>query len=408
MGIVDEVQHLDPNARGGCATSRCPICDSAPVAVFFEMRGIPTSDGRLWPTREQARAAVRGDLRLAFCRNCGTIANQAFDPSKLSFGQGYNASLEHSPIYRQFIQDVAHDLVERYTLKRKAIVEIACGSGEFLRLLCRYGQNEGFGFDPSLPTPGVEHLGGSTITFIQDFYSDRYVHCHADLVCCRHLVSSVEVPKDLIGLARRALSDRAGGLIYIEVPDARSLLRDAVWNLTYEHCFYFADVSLTRLLATSGFDVRDVGLCFSGQYVAAVATPAVEGASTPPISQAAVDALAEDVAAFAQRHQATAANWRCRLEEIEHTGRRTVAWGAGGRAITLLNALRAEQQIPYVVDVNPSKQGTYLAGTGQPIVPPSFLIDYRPDVVIITNSTFEQEIRQQAMQMGLACEFLVA
>lgn len=393
---------------GGWGAGECPICGYTAVEVFFELRGIPASDGRLWPTKEQARGAMQGDIRLAFCRNCGTISNQAFDPTKVAYGEGYNASLEHSPIYRQFIQDLARDLIDRYSLKHKRIVEIACGSGEFLRLLCRFGQNEGFGFDPSLPSPGVEHFDGGAVTLIRAFYSDDHAQHRGDLVCCRHLLSSVSSPKSLIGLARRALGDRPDALLYVEMPDVRSVLRDAVWNLTYEHCSYFTDISLAWLFAGCGFEVQSSQRCFLDQYVNVVAVPARQPVTVPVHALAGVQALAEDVAAFAARYEAAATLWHARLDDIERTGRRAVAWGAGGRAITFLSALKVESQIKYAVDVNPSKQGTFLAGTGQLIVPPTFLLDYKPDLVIVTNSAFEEEIRQHLKELRLTCDILVA
>lgn len=39
--------------------------------------------------------------------------------------------------------------------------------------------------------------------------------------------------------------------------------------------------------------------------------------------------------------------------------------------------------IEFVVDKNPSKSHTYIAGMGQEIVPPQFLQSYWPDVVIV-------------------------
>lgn len=86
---------------------------------------------------------------------------------------------------------------------------------------------------------------------------------------------------------------------------------------------------------------------------------------------------------------------------------RAVAWGAGARAISFLNIYKIKEQIQYVVDINPKKQGKYLPGTGQQVIPPSYLQEYRPDVVIVTNPTFEIEIRKQVEDLGLTCNFLV-
>jgi len=58
------------------------------------------------------------------------------------------------------------------------------------------------------------------------------------------------------------------------------------------------------------------------------------------------------------------------------------------------------------VDINPRKQGMYVAGTGQKIVPPEFLRDYQPDVVIVMNPIYEGEIRQMVADWGLTPELM--
>jgi hypothetical protein len=60
-----------------------------------------------------------------------------------------------------------------------------------------------------------------------------------------------------------------------------------------------------------------------------------------------------------------------------------------------------------VVDINPERQGQYLPATGQVVVSPQHLAEYRPDTLIITNPTYTNEIERQVQQLGVACEFLV-
>ena len=98
--------------------------------------------------------------------------------------------------------------------------------------------------------------------------------------------------------------------------------------------------------------------------------------------------------------------WQRRLEQIQQAGQQCVIWGAGSKGVTFLNTLETQDQILYAVDINPRKQGMYLAGTGQRVVPPEFLRAYEPDVVIIVNPIYEDEIRQQALSLGLAPEFM--
>jgi hypothetical protein len=83
-----------------------------------------------------------------------------------------------------------------------------------------------------------------------------------------------------------------------------------------------------------------------------------------------------------------------------------VVWGAGGRGINFLNLIEASGFIRHIVDINPDRRGGYVPGSGQLVVAPEFLQDYRPDLVLLTNPTYENEVRQQVAALGVSCEFL--
>jgi hypothetical protein len=66
-----------------------------------------------------------------------------------------------------------------------------------------------------------------------------------------------------------------------------------------------------------------------------------------------------------------------------------------------LNMVPTRDSIRYVVDINPRKQGMYVAGSGQQIVPPAFLQHYQPDLIIMMNPIYTEEIRQQLARSGV-------
>ena len=93
--------------------------------------------------------------------------------------------------------------------------------------------------------------------------------------------------------------------------------------------------------------------------------------------------------------------WENQLSRIETRGQKAVVWGSGSKGVTFLNTLANARSIEFVVDINPHRQGTYMAGTGQLIVAPSFLQEYQPNVVIVMNSVYRDEIRRDLGQLGL-------
>ena len=74
--------------------------------------------------------------------------------------------------------------------------------------------------------------------------------------------------------------------------------------------------------------------------------------------------------------------------------------------MAFLTTLGLEEGILGAVDINPHKQGTFLAGTGLPIISPSELKDSSPDSVIVMNPIYDEEIRADLSRMHLEPEVL--
>jgi C-methyltransferase C-terminal domain len=84
-------------------------------------------------------------------------------------------------------------------------------------------------------------------------------------------------------------------------------------------------------------------------------------------------------------------------------------WGAGAKAVTFLNIVDpAGSSISHVVDINPRKVGRFIAGSGQEIVDPSAVSELRPDVLVLTNPIYREEIGASLHAFGLDPEILVA
>lgn len=384
----------------------CTLCGATEFLSFFEVKGMPAQDGVLWPTYEEAVKAPRGDISLSLCLHCGFIGNRLFQPDLLRF-VGYNVSLEHSPLYQKFIKTLASRLIERYDLREKVVLEVGCGNGFFLRTICAEGKNKGIGFDPSYA--GDDGLSGQEILFIKDYYSERHAQHRGDLVCCRQVIDHLGSPKAFLKMIRGLMGDRRDAVAYFEVPNPERRFQQLVpWNVGYEHGSWFFPEAFSALFELSGFDVREVAACHSGEYLGIEAVPTkaphLTGGSA---RRTAALRLAEDLKTRSQRCRETVSSWEERLRKMKRDNTRAIPWGAGERGIGFLSSLNIQDLMPFIVDINPDRIGKYLPGTGQKVVPPGFLTEYKPDVIIVTNPTYETEIKEHARKLGVSPDFLV-
>ena len=165
----------------------CPVCSSGDVNVFFEIYAEPVHCNVLCQTRQSALSTRRGDIRLGFCECCGHIYNVAFDPGVMGYTEEYENSLHFSPSFQDYARQLAAKLVEKHGLFGKDVIEIGCGKGDFLMLLSELGVRSGVGFDSSYVKERQEK-SDRKITFIQDFYSERYSEYAGDMILSRHVL----------------------------------------------------------------------------------------------------------------------------------------------------------------------------------------------------------------------------
>lgn len=356
---------------------------------------------QLCGTRSAALATSNGTIDLAFCHTCGHIFNREFDPLLLEYSAGYENSLHGSERFQEYADALADELVERYQLHGRNIVELGCGRGEFLSALCRRGGNRGFGFDPSYrdnePPP-------SGISISREIYSGKSGVPSADLICCRHTLEHVCTPREFLEGIRSG-AGRDGIPVFFEVPNSLYTVRDGgIWDLIYEHCSYFSPSSIARLFLDTGYQVLEVAEIFGGQFLTLHARTGAADRETgpPPFSE-----MEHMVSSFAEMYDHKIEEWRHRLDDLAREHRNAVVWGAGSKGTTFLNLLRP-RNIEYIVDVNPRKHGKFVAGTGQEIVAPEYLKQVRPDVVVCMNPNYAQEIAQKLQSLDLHAELLHA
>lgn len=384
----------------------CTSCGAAGLSIFYEVHDVPVHSVQLLRTRQAALAYPAGDIKLGFCSECGFISNAVFDRQLHDYSSEYESTQSCSPTFSAFHRRLAEHLIERYDLYGKEIIEIGCGQGEFLILLCELGGNRGVGFDPAYDSQRLATDARQQIEFVKDFYSEQYAHYHGDFVCCKMTLEHIPNTAEFVSTVRRSVGDRADTIVFFQVPDVTRILREqAFWDIYYEHCSYFSLGSLARLFQRCGFKVTNLWKDYGDQYLMLEARPG--GDQTPFLVQENdLEQTARDVEQFARICQQKQSAWKRTLREGAAGGCRTVLWGGGSKAVAFLTTLDVVDELQYVVDINPLKHGTFLAGTGQKVVAPGFLREYQPDTVVVMNPIYCDEIQRELDRMGLSADLV--
>lgn len=373
----------------------CPCCRRASLSTLYRQKDIPTTSNLLMPTRGDALRWPRANLTLKLCGDCGFIFNSDFDPSTQQHTARYEATQGHSPTFSAFARQLAERWTRQHQLTGKQLLEIGCLHGDFIAELCDVAQTTGIGIDPELAVERTPQRARGQVEYIADFYGPKYAHLPADFICCRHTLEHIATPLQFLRSIRAAIGNRTTAVGF-EVPDTRRVLEEgAFWDIYYEHCSYFTAESLNQLFVHAGFQVTQASLEYDGQYLIVDAVPAQQCDAAPhPIAPA--PALSSDAL------HTTLARWRA----FDVT-QRVAIWGSGSKAVGFLTTLGlSHESVPFVVDINPHKHGTFLPGTGQQIIAPADLAAFQPAVVVAMNPIYRDEIQQHLTHLGIGAELL--
>lgn len=381
-------------------TPLCPLCASLRTRVFLEQASTPVHQNRLFDSEVEARSAALGDLTLAACGSCGFVFNATFDPQNVAYDERYDNSQICSPFFESYVDDLVQDMVER-GVRGKRIVEIGCGKGYFLRKLIEADPgNTGVGFDTTF-TGAASDIGGR-LTFRREYFSHHAIAPPPDVIVCRHVIEHVPDPVAMLRSIGASLRGSSHTRLFFETPALEWILEnEVVWDFFYEHCSLFTADSLAQAFHAAGFTIRRAQRVFNGQYLWMEADPGVTTMAAPGGSP-----IGERCLAFSTSRRELISRWR---RQLEGAPSKPAVWGAGAKGVTFVNLVDPEQAlIDCVVDVNPRKQGRFLAGTGHRIVAPATLRERRVTQAILLNPNYAGESRRILAELGLQLELYLA
>ena len=379
--------------------TKCPSCGGEHIEEFFKIKNAPIFSLVTVKSKEEALNVPRKDIELGFCNDCGFIFNRLFDTTIDYFTGGYEDQQGFSKTFMEYLTGISNELIEKYDLKGKTTMEIGCGKGDFINLITELNEGKGIGIDPAYEEGRQTN---PNLSFYKEFYSEKHGELKASMISCRHTLEHIHDTFEFLSLIRKSLSNSPDTIVFIEVPQISRILDiQAFWDIYYEHCSYFSAGSLARLFRAAGYEILDLRLVYSDQYLLIEAKPTdVSSTKTFEIEESIEEQKAR-VDSFKIKIEEQLNDWRKKLATLKEKGSKVVVWGGGSKSVGFLTNFADIDAIEYVVDINPHMEGNYIPGIGKQYKQPSFLKDYQPDAVIIMNGVYQKEITQALHDMGV-------
>lgn len=218
------------------------------------------------------------------------------------------------------------------------------------------------------------------------------------------MLEDIANPESFLSSIRQMIGTRRSNLYFEVFRGFDAIVRGDVWSPHYEQCNYFSEDSLCHLLRTAGFSIQRSGTVDqNSQYLFAEALPAHGAVRVEPTKHHSNQAIEN----FATIASLKVASWSERLERWSRAGKRVFLWGSGGKATTLLSIVPEAACIKAVVDINPNRQGQFTPCSAKEVISIEELDRRNPDIVLISNPAYRQEIATELVSRGIACELHV-
>lgn len=378
----------------------CPLCGADCPHPVLERVDIPVMQNVVFRSRAEAQHSPRGMLSLSVCGSCGFAFNSRFDAERLQYDARYDNTVR-SAAFANYYAEIADYLHAEHALNGKFVVDVGCGQGTFLEVLCgKFPRCTGKGIDPSVDE---NKSTVSNLEFVRDVIQPNHLTRKPDLVLCRHVLEHIPDPVAFLGSLRETLP--TGVAFFLEVPDLDWMLEaGAFWDFCYEHCNYFTARSFATALDAAGFRVSRVTPSFGGQYIWA---EGLLGEPRPP-EEVCGDLLSR-ARAYSRTEKALMEAVRTRLQRAAEKGTCSVLWGMATKGVLFANLCDPERQlIDVCVDKNDAKQGSFIAGTGHRIESPAVLAEHAGQTldIYVMNPNYGREIEDECKAMGVNATFL--
>jgi len=347
-------------------------------------------------------------LRLLVCESCWLVQTEDHAGREALFSDDYAYFSSYSSSWLKHAQTYVTTMGGRFKLGAgSCVVEVAANDGYLLQ----YVQQAGvpcYGIEPTASTAAAARAKG--IEIVERFFGVALARelaaqgRQADLMAANNVLAHVPDINDFVGGFALLLKDQ--GVATFEFPHLLRMVQEYQFDTVYhEHYSYLSLSSVQRIFQANGLKVFDVEeLPTHGGSLRVFAQRADAGRR--PVSAAVAALLAREQAAgmnapgFYAGFQREAVRVKHELLEFllraRREGLKVAAYGAAAKGNTLLNFSGVRPDLlPYVVDLNPAKQGKYMPGSRIPIVDEAHLRQHRPDRVLILPWNLGPEITTQ-------------
>lgn len=355
--------------------SKCIVCGSdllfPPVYVCENM----PNEAQNLPTIDNLEEDKPVDLNLCQCSGCGLVQ---FDCDPVSYYKDSTRAGERCSSLINLRQQQFSNLITKFNLQGKKIIEIGAGKGGFLKTLQEMEQYniDEYGIENNLEF--VKYARESEgVNVVQGFLEEESQHIKGapfDAFVSFSYPARLIEPNAMLRCIYNNLTENGVGLV--QVPSLEHLLEQGgFFDIARDHIAYYSKKTLRFLLEKNGFEVVEEGKA-AELYIYAIVRK--RQAINLKNAWKDVDKLTNGIGEF--------------VHQLTINGNKIAVWCAGHFAFTVLSISGIGDKVSYIIDNAEFKQGCYAPASHVPIVGPEHFKDEPVDTIMILGPIYVDEI----------------
>ena len=387
----------------------CRFCKKKLKDIIINL-GLQPSANRLLTKEEVLRIKLGdleslGPLTVYLCNNCSLVQlGESEIPEKL-FTKNYLYYSSFSQEWLNHAKKFVEWSIKNFNLtKDSKVLEIGSNDGYLLQhyvlknITC-------LGVDPAGMVAKIAKK--KNVETVVDFFTKTSAeeiikkYGKQDLLIGNNVFAHIPNIRETIQSLKFCMSDNA--VISLEVPHLKNLVKEVLFDTIYdEHYFYFSLVALQKIFME--FDLKIFKVQETLFHGGSVRIFICDEYNENYLVDKSVEQMIKkekninldnifgyvDLKTKVEKIRHDAKNFLKKEKEIGH---KIVAYGAPAKGNVFLNFCDIKaNEIEFVVDETPVKQGLFLPGSYIPVFPPEKLKQFKPDVIVILPWNFREEI----------------
>lgn len=375
--------------------TKCRACGSPDLKLVFSLENQPLAND--FKTLGEDHCGL-APLEILFCRRCTLAQLSVVVNPHLLYSRNYPYVTSKSDLMQAHFASLREWIGQE--TNPKSVLEIGSNDGLFLKFLKESGSEFVVGIDPADNL--VAAALGARIPTIRGLFSGETAHSaleragRFDVVIARHVLGHIDDWAEFVRNLERVSNHET--VIVLEVPYVMDFLRNGEFDTCYhEHLSYVGLKPIVELLKHSDFQLHRVKMFpIHGGAIAMM----LRHRSRSAQHHVSVDE-------FLERENITEEHWRHFSEntsekihtlrntvtELVEKGYRVCGFGASAKSTVMIQACGLERdQIEFICDSTPNKQGRLSPNTEIPIVDEHQLLERMPQYAIMFCWNFASEV----------------